>query len=1059
MYSPSHPEYPAPGEPFSPEPATYPGSTFENGQYHFASIIPAASEDDEDILLSIKQGFDREHVTVQTPHDFAQMALREYLAQRGLEEDPDNLVLTTLYVEAARVKEGPWRAQVAHEMTLTQAMIANWQQQGNGCWFDHLGHPMAWRKEGYEVNQMVPLSSAPLSSSEAYDGIYRRTNPQTYGAATQVDLDPAAFRSFIWNAKLQGHYLEYLRHFWSNHGHAYHLMIKGNLVRAALLQRDEGSLGTEHAALVLKSLMLSPDTSWDRTSFRYFADNPVSHTRTLSTLRIYGYESSDIIVIGEQGREHKVLYIPGNASPLHGFASADELRDWIAHQCRDPRKRAAIASHFRSKDREDGIFFSGVNTALAGLGAHPNRLNDATGHWYPHAIITFGDALYPYPMSDFRDRIRERLFSDADYDIDTQGKYYSKLTAYGVELAANIVGGLAVAIPALAPVAVALGVGLLAVGAGEMVAAHGRDEEIEGAQRLVFGLLNALPLAGEISQLTATRALLTESERIAAQAAQEQRAAQMALDKQHWGGRVPETTEEFKAIRPVHDALQGDLGDRLKTLAVTRPLRVTGGGKGTFLDEGKIYVRIRPEVYRVQWLEHEQQFRICSEGEPLVWGPFLHCLDDGYWDIDLRYGLRGGAPSVKVLEHLPSPVEVIRGIETQPMLPKVAVSIAVDDLVWNDAGHYEADILYTHDGKEKLDVKQTIRQPVWYDADAAAWRQDNNYIWREAYGKDRVRWRIGDARSFERVRHKLPFETSITEYSFPLLPQLPLVTTPIPNEIHMIWVGEGELNVMIKHNIVKNLRVKGYRFVLHLDNDEVALAANQKWCREVGVEARNLREQPFFQDFTGGPDGKAYNYFRFPHNASRNYAAACDYLRFRLIDELGGFYLDVDDSLLVSEAPSLSAAADDVLVGGEYKMPWNQKPLINTSHFASHRDNPVLKRLLREANERFEALPEAFKNTPRPIARNFENKLEAQQKMNEYMQAISSLAGPDAFNEGLKRMRPDYYGLIATSPSYAWVHSTVFDELYTNAVAHWFPLRMNGIAGIQPGSAHTWMHT
>ncbi|MFJ4345847.1 dermonecrotic toxin domain-containing protein [Pseudomonas sp. NPDC089401] len=1061
-YQPILPERPAPGEPYSPEPASHPDASVESGQHHFAALIPATTEQDEDILLSIKQVFDREQVTLQSPHDYAADALREYLAQHGIEDDPDDLVLATLYLEFADVDEGPWRAQVAHAMTLTQALIANWQQQGSGSWTDHLGRPMAWRRQAYEVSEIVELSPAQLANSVAYDAIYQRDPAQTYGAATQVNLDPATFRAFVWETGLQSRYLEYLRHFWSHQQHTYHLLLKGSVVHAALLQRDEGTLSRAHAELVLKSLMLSPDTSWEGTSFRYFADNPVSRTRTISPLKIHGYEASDIMVFGEHGQDHQVLYIPGNSSPLHGFANVRELRDWFTHQCRNPRKRAALASHFSSKDRQDGNFFSGVDVALAGLAAHPRRLNDATGHWYPSSTITIGGARYPYPLSYFRDRIKQRLFSDADYDIGSKSQYYRKLTAYGVEISANVVGAIALAVPALAPLAAALGVALLGVGAGEMLTAHNREEQAEGAQRLVFGFLNALPLAGELSQLKAFGATLDETQRAVAEAAEAEHATQVLQDAAVEGAQGPalEATAEYKAARPVHDTLQPDLRNNLKRLATDRPLRVAGSGKGVFIDQGKMYVRVRPDVYRVQWLEHEQQLRIRSEDEPLQWGPFLTCMDNGYWDIDLRYGLRGGTGGVKVIERPPLPAEEIEGIECQPLIPKVEVSFATDGLFWShEKDCYEADIVFTHDDHgETLDRKEVARDAVWYDADSAAWRRRGKYLWRVKSGKA-YRWKQLSAQDYERVRHTLVQDESIAEYRFPDLPQLPANATPIPNEIHMIWVGEKELGYMIKRTISKNLRVKGYKFIMHLDNDAAALEANRAWCNEVGIEARDLREQPYFQRFIAGREGVAYNYFRSPTASSRNYAAASDYLRLRIIDELGGIYMDIDDSLMVSEARPLPAGANDVLLGGEYKMPWHLQKRIATSHFASHRNNPVLKRLLQGANERFEQLPESFKSTPRPQVSDFKSQAEGDLKMNAYMQTISNLAGPDAFNQGLKTLRPDYMGLMDIDPDESWVQSRIYEDFYHEAMVHWFPLRMDGVLGIQPGSAHTWLTT
>ena len=77
--------------------------------------------------------------------------------------------------------------------------------------------------------------------------------------------------------------------------------------------------------------------------------------------------------------------------------------------------------------------------------------------------------------------------------------------------------------------------------------------------------------------------------------------------------------------------------------------------------------------------------------------------------------------------------------------------------------------------------------------------------------------------------------------------------------------------------------------------------------------------------------------------------------------------------------------------------------------------------------------------------------------MYDYMQVISDLAGPDAFNKGLKAMRPDYFPLI--TPWRTWVTSKVYDEFYAKALDHWFPMRVGGPLSIKPGSAHTWMHT
>lgn len=1058
-YQPKYPEYPSPGEPFTPEAATQPDSTFEVGEHNLVSLVPARpEEDDEDILISIKQAFDREHVSLQTPHDIASQLLRDYLEEHGVGDDPDDVILATLYLDRVLVVEGPWRAEVAHAMTLPQAMIANWQQQGSGEWLEHLGHPLPWRDGGYEVKEIVRLSKAERGDSDAYDALYRRTSPQTYGALTQLQVEPAAIQKLIWDAQLQGRYIEYLKQFWTQQESNYHLLLKGNVVHATLLQRDEGSLSEAHAELVLKSMMLSPATSWTGTSMRYFADNPVSQYRTISDFRVHGYVASDILVFQQPGHDHTVLYIPGNASPLHGFATAKELRDWVTHACRDPHKRAALASHFSSKDRIDGVFYSGVNRALQGLGAYPRRLDDATGLWSPASTITFGPALFPYPFSHVREVIKTRLYADANYDIGTQSDYRRKQWAYGLEVTTNVIGAIALAIPELAIVAAALGAGLVAAGAGEMIEAKNANETVEGGQRIVFGLLNALPLAGKLSQLLVAKQALEASALEAATVAEAAHKTELAaVDEilpetpgQHWP-----LLDEFKSERPVLDTLEADLKARLSELKVGRDVRVVGGGKGTFLDEGKLYINIRHDVYRVQWLEHEQQLRICSEQDPVSWGPFLVAQEDGYWDVQLRFGLRGGA-SVTQLNPEALPVQEVAGTERQPLVPRVETTLALDDIV-EEADGYSARVKLprARDGAAELeDDEHTALRPVWYDADAAAWRLyfDDLYIWREKLAlRDKYRWKTGQAKDFERVRHNLPAEALFTDHRFPDLPQLPQNTAPIPRDVHMIWVGEKPLPHKIVWKIRKNLKQPGYRFIMHLDNDPVALESNRALCESMGMEVQDLQQEAFFTDFTGGADGEGYNYFRNPDSPARNYAAAADFLRYRLIDEYGAFYMDVDDELIALPEVQLQAAPHDVLLGGRYKMPWSGEKIIGNSHFASHPQNPVLKRMLQSANERFRALPESFKSTARP--------LEEGPALTAHMQTISAVAGPQAFNEVLNETRPDYIHLIDYLEGRSPVKSAVYDALHRETLDHYFPLRLNGPAAIMPGSAHSWIHS
>ncbi|MFK3681864.1 glycosyltransferase family 32 protein [Pseudomonas sp. NPDC088890] len=1048
-YQPTFPEYPALGEPFSPEPATQPDTSFSRGQHALLSIIPATPEQDEDVLLSIKQVFDREQVSLETPQDYADQQIRKYLEQQGIDDDPEDLILATLYLHLVNITPGPWQAQVAHAMTLPQALIGNWQQRGSGSWSDHLGYPMTWSKNGYAVSTLVNLSDGQLADSRSYDGVYRRTSPQVYDASNQVDLDPRAFLEFVWNAQLQAHFLTHLNRFWTEHESDYHLMLKGNVVHAALLQRDEGSLSAEHSALVLKSMMLHPDTSWENTSYRYFAENPISINHTIAELRIYGYAASDIMVFGDKRKADVVLYIPGNSSPLQGFTNTHELRIWLQQQCRDPHKRASLASHFSSADRLDGAFLSGVDTALRGVAAYPRILDQATGLWVPDKIISVGPALYPYPFTSMRRQIKQRFYADARHDIATQSEYYRKQLAQGLEVTVNVIGAIALALPELAPVVAVLGTGLLAVGVGEISAAKNEQETVEGIGRVAFGLLNALPLIGEASQLARSKVLLSEEQLAATEAVERAQQRQAESAQQVAPEAAPLANwpliDELKVLRPQLDSLQPELRNRLTQLKASSTIRVTGGGKGTFLDNGKLYVNIRHDVYRVEWLEHEQQLRIRSADDPREWGPFLKATEDGYWDIELRFGLRGGNTSFTTISSPPLPTRVVEGIQRQPLIPRVEVTVPLDDIIEEHTRFYvrmkiqlpgEADI-----------IEDEV--PVYYDADAATWRTfKGDYAWREEpLLQTKVRWKTGTARDFERVRHRLPVENHFIEYRFPDLPQLPQQTTPVKNEIHMIWVGENKLPDKLSWNIKENADNANYRFILHVDGGAPTLAAIRQSLEATSVEVRSLHDQAFFTQFINSSEGDGFNYFRSPDSPAGNLAAAADFLRYRLIYEYGGIYMDVDDKLVSVIAKELPAAPHDVLLGNRFRMPWNGNKLIGNAHFASHANNPVLKKILETANHRFRLLSEAFKTTPR---------IKTAEALLQSMSTISEVCGPRVLNDVLLAHRPDYARLMEYIKADARIISREYERWCDAALDHYFPFRLDGPVPIKAGNAHTW---
>lgn len=188
--------------------------------------------------LLVEEYFNGQSVRLEAPEIYARQLIKQYArSEWGVDLDPDETLITTLYIESMGAR-APFRANVAFSMTLTQAMLGNWQQNGNGDWSDHLGHLAAYRKGGYSVR--LTQQAVAKWNCVAYEALYQKTTPQRYDASTHLEIPAARFKQFVWDEDLQRHYLSYLNEFWTRHYQGYHLLIKGSLLKAAIYKRGKG---------------------------------------------------------------------------------------------------------------------------------------------------------------------------------------------------------------------------------------------------------------------------------------------------------------------------------------------------------------------------------------------------------------------------------------------------------------------------------------------------------------------------------------------------------------------------------------------------------------------------------------------------------------------------------------------------------------------------------------------------------------------------------------------------------------------------------------------------
>ncbi|HEX7813733.1 dermonecrotic toxin domain-containing protein [Dyella sp.] len=125
------------------------------------------------------------------------------------------------------------------------------------------------------------------------------------------------------------------------------------------------------------------------------------------TLYVDGYASTDIVFF-QSGHGRMVLYIPGEHQPFHGFDSREAMRDWLHKQLSskdDPQFTTRIARHFSLYQRQDGTFYSGVDTALRGI---------ADGSWKKSYIAKKTGHIGNDVFTHIAEEKRNRSASDAD---------------------------------------------------------------------------------------------------------------------------------------------------------------------------------------------------------------------------------------------------------------------------------------------------------------------------------------------------------------------------------------------------------------------------------------------------------------------------------------------------------------------------------------------------------------------------------------------------------------------------------------------------------------------
>lgn len=442
---------------------------------------------------SVGQRYVRNHLrNIPRPDRQAAAAIREWAQRQGHDLDPDQTDVVTLHYRGDE-------AVVMQRLSLTQAVLSNWQ--GETC-KNLLGQllPGEWAghmpSRPFKIVNRLPENSV-LDNRPAYsvfNGLFRRTQPARYDSSTHLPIDVEAMQHAIWELDFHTRFVAMLDDYWHNARDSHQQCLQIGFVAACNKQVQEGSLSDTARQMLWEAAGLAPRA----TSLR------------IRALNVYGYTATDLIAIADQHRRGVVLYLPGNASPFHEFASLDSMKDWFGDQCRVAEKREALRRYFRLADTPDGLDFSGLDTALEGLGAYPavyhrspNRSGFTTdGQWPPRQYVYYKTKQYSPSIKDdlfavLTERQRVRSYADADFII-TSDQAVTKAKWRGYVLASiNLLAPLAIVIPALAPMLALAGTAQFGLGLDQAINGKTLEDKAQGVSNTVYGLFNALPLVGE----------------------------------------------------------------------------------------------------------------------------------------------------------------------------------------------------------------------------------------------------------------------------------------------------------------------------------------------------------------------------------------------------------------------------------------------------------------------------------------------------------------------------------------------------------------------------------
>ncbi|HFG1892454.1 TPA: DUF6543 domain-containing protein [Vibrio cholerae] len=319
------------------------------------------------------------------PHRVASRELKAALIKHGYRTiDPDKVFYNRFNgsVSSHRTYNG-WSHYEApvESYTLTQAVLLNVFNQFRGTPSNTINANTGVYTQGATAQEFDERNEVRLLSSELWNIAY-------------YDLD------------IQKTYSQELKNFWGKYAKHYTQLIRDSYAFSAHQQYRLGLLDQAQYQLALS--LLKNQRAADIHVYRF---------------DIYGYDSTDILLIEQAGNSAGLLYIPGAPQPFFPYANERQLKKHLFTSLRNSANQAALAKHFSLALRQDGATYSGVDSAIKGF---------ANGAWDESYMMMKHRPVYGNVFARITEQVKSRLESDGDTQIksnsEAQRDYFLSLT-------------------------------------------------------------------------------------------------------------------------------------------------------------------------------------------------------------------------------------------------------------------------------------------------------------------------------------------------------------------------------------------------------------------------------------------------------------------------------------------------------------------------------------------------------------------------------------------------------------------------------------------------------